>query len=184
VVNCVRIISAFLACFFLAWLLHPMLRRCVSNHASGALKALPCIWFNSNGLAFFMTSKSLGGRTRKHGLPIGRSRRAVREIAHQLTPSSDASPERPHTIRIGQEKTASGFSSSTGICERQPRAACHSARRQNYTTKTFLINQSPRYERVSSEAAPGAPVHSGGFFCSGLPIRLADNLYSAHSASA
>ena len=55
------------------------------------------------------------------------SRQVVRKIAQPLDHSTEFFPERPHTIRIGQEKQRA-VPRSIRICQPQPTAACRSAR--------------------------------------------------------
>src|SRR5205814_5601782 len=55
------------------------------------------------------------------------SRHVVRKVAQPLDPSTAFFPERPHTIRIGQEKRRA-VPCSIGICQPQPTAVCRSAR--------------------------------------------------------
>jgi Lytic transglycolase len=51
----------------------------------------------------------------------------VRKIAQPIDPSTEFFLERPHTIRIRQEKQRA-VSCSIAICQLQPTAACRSAR--------------------------------------------------------
>ena len=66
-------------------------------------------------------------RIRTRNLLLEESRHAVRKTAQPVDPSTEFFPERPHTIRIREEKQRA-VPHSIGICQLQPTAACRSAR--------------------------------------------------------